>query len=735
MYDVGSGGPQFNILFVDDDVGNTYETYWEASFTNLGYSYDKWVVSDSGDVAPNATQMGGYYIVVWTTGDDWFTSLTPTDTTEIGNYLTAGGCFWLGSQDVLFDIGIVGWMHISDFTNDVHCGTATGIGPVMNGTSFGTTGGVFIDYSDWLEPDNISWTEMTNEYGDPNTIAYDDGGCKFFFSAFGFENINNTADQDTMMERVIQWFMTLPPDHDVGSLVFLSPGPNVSPGAADVIGVVHNFGINPETYDVHCVVNDPTYAIVLDTTINVTTPAGENDTLTFGNLTFVDGYTYDLMMATLLAGDEDPENDTLTQSTLCTPQYWESFTDMPAARSGSFAGWYYDYAGDGATYVHVFGGNPGPSYDHYVWTASTNTWATGTPLPVASNYGGHVTIGDRIYMIGAREGNAGNIVIYDVPSDVYSTVALPGTIGDPAVAVKDDQYIYIIGGCRPSNWIATTIVMLYDCVGDSFCPAVTQLPASDARTCACAAYLDNDTIYVAGGIDSTNANTNEFLAGYVDPANPANITWTVHPMPKPGSAVYRLNGGPVFDDTGNGMFLIAGGDAGGPYVTETYSYTPNSGWATLPNKITGVSNWGRAIAPTDIPDDAEWIMYAAGGYTGEYQAEFEGYHTGIITGTGVQEMPNEQVSVFAFTVTSSNPVTDRATFAFSMPFKGAVNFSVYDVTGRKVVDSKYSNISQGEHTMFWNLKDNAGREVSSGAYFYRVEVGDHHAEGKLVVVR
>jgi hypothetical protein len=37
--------------------------------------------------------------------------------------------------------------------------------------------------------------------------------------------------------------------------------------------------------------------------------------------------------------------------------------------------------------------------------------------------------------------------------------------------------------------------------------------------------------------------------------------------------------------------------------------------------------------------------------------------------------------------------------------------------------------------MFWNLKDNNGRNVASGTYFYRVEAGDYTADGKLVVVR
>ena len=163
---------------------------------------------------------------------------------------------------------------------------------------------------------------------------------------------------------------------DAGAVAFLNPGPMVAPGSDDVIGVVGNYGASPETYDVHCVVNDNTFAVVLDTTINVTTGAGEQDTINFGSVAFADGVTYDLMMATLLSGDVNPANDTLEQTTFCTAVFWEVLTPMPVTRSGAFAG----YATINDTiYVHVFGGNPTASQTlHDIYNVTTGTWSTGT---------------------------------------------------------------------------------------------------------------------------------------------------------------------------------------------------------------------------------------------------------------------------------------------------------------------------------------------------------------------
>jgi flagellar hook assembly protein FlgD len=63
-----------------------------------------------------------------------------------------------------------------------------------------------------------------------------------------------------------------------------------------------------------------------------------------------------------------------------------------------------------------------------------------------------------------------------------------------------------------------------------------------------------------------------------------------------------------------------------------------------------------------------------------------------------------------------------------------VNFSVYDIAGRRVLDSDFSNISAGTHTMVWDRTDNQGREVANGIYFYRVEAAGNVATGKLILV-
>jgi hypothetical protein len=486
----------------------------------------------------------------------------------------------------------------------------------------------------------------------------------------------------------------------------------------DVIGVVENLGNTDETYDVHCVVTDP--SVVLDVTINVTTLVGETDTINFGSVDFYDGNTYDIMMATLLAGDTDPTNDTLTQSTFCTVIFWEILTDMPYTASGAYAGYSMDASSN--TYVHVFGGNPSAQALHYIYDVTNASWSAGTPLPTGATYGGYCSIDNKIYMIGAWTTGPGALMtIYDADSDIYTTVSLPsGETNDPGIAVKDNNYIYIIGG--GGGWSGSTIVNLYDVAGDSFFTTVTQLPSGDEKMAAGTAMIAGDTIVVAAGYGASSAEA-KVLFGAIDPANPANITWT-HGPDYPGGATYRLSA-----DSWEGVGYFTCGS--GP-LASTYAY--DSGWITLPDKPTPLMNVGFVMAAVDtsLVDDVEGYGFACGGYS-PYMSTFEVLHTGSIT--GIYEQPDDVPVAFTSRMISSNPVAGRAKIEFAMLHQGPVTFSIYDISGRRVHNSEYSSISAGTHTILWSCQDNAGRDVPAGIYFYCLEAAGNVATGKLVIVQ
>ena len=350
-------------------------------------------------------------------------------------------------------------------------------------------------------------------------------------------------------------------------------------------------------------------------------------------------------------------------------------------------------------------------------------------MPLAVNYGGHCSIDNKIYIIGSFVAASNPyMIIYDAESDVYTNVALPTPINDPGVAVVDNNYIYIIGGGVPMGWYPSTSVMLYDVAGDSFFTGVTQLP--NTIMAGVGGYLGNDTLIHAAGMQASGVYVNTTYLGYINPANPASITWSTT-SPKPGTPVYRLNGASYIPPGQPGRLYVTGGS---PYVAETHLYTLGSGWVTLPDKPAAHSNFGATMVP--VPDaDGEVILYTAGGYTGAYLDVFHALHTGIDYNPGIFEQPGEAPTAFGFSLLTSNPSKGQIRFQFDMPYQGTVNFSVFDIVGRRVLNSDFSNISAGTHTMVWDRNDSRGRQVANGIYFYRVEAAGNVATGKLILVQ
>jgi hypothetical protein len=51
---------------------------------------------------------------------------------------------------------------------------------------------------------------------------------------------------------------------------------------------------------------------------------------------------------------------------------------------------------------------------------------------------------------------------------------------------------------------------------------------------------------------------------------------------------------------------------------------------------------------------------------------------------------------------------------------------------RTLVDAP---VGPGEYTVSWRGDDDAGRELGSGVYFYRLQVGDTRVERKMVLLK
>ncbi|MES2767310.1 MAG: C25 family cysteine peptidase [Bacteroidota bacterium] len=90
---------------------------------------------------------------------------------------------------------------------------------------------------------------------------------------------------------------------------------------------------------------------------------------------------------------------------------------------------------------------------------------------------------------------------------------------------------------------------------------------------------------------------------------------------------------------------------------------------------------------------------------------------------------------------SPNPFSDGTTFTFT--YKGQElsvpgNVEIHNISGQKVRDMDFT-AELGETTFFWDGRDNIGRQLPAGMYFYKIQlrglINTESAYGKCVIVR
>ena len=82
-----------------------------------------------------------------------------------------------------------------------------------------------------------------------------------------------------------------------------------------------------------------------------------------------------------------------------------------------------------------------------------------------------------------------------------------------------------------------------------------------------------------------------------------------------------------------------------------------------------------------------------------------------------------------------NPFNPRTTISFTLPKAEAVTLAVFDIEGRLVSTLVDEAASAGENAAQWDGRDELGRSVASGIYFYRLQSGTEVRTRKMVLLK
>jgi hypothetical protein len=111
--------------------------------------------------------------------------------------------------------------------------------------------------------------------------------------------------------------------------------------------------------------------------------------------------------------------------------------------------------------------------------------------------------------------------------------------------------------------------------------------------------------------------------------------------------------------------------------------------------------------------------------------------TTVLPTSGVEAPPGslQPENPFALYGSWPNPFRGVTTINFSLPHEGQARLAVYNVAGQLVRTLTDGVLPAGSQSVSWDGRNQAGRSVPGGVYFYRLSTGDRTLTQKAVLVR
>lgn len=154
------------------------------------------------------------------------------------------------------------------------------------------------------------------------------------------------------------------------------------------------------------------------------------------------------------------------------------------------------------------------------------------------------------------------------------------------------------------------------------------------------------------------------------------------------------------------------------------------GWiylgATTPN---AASQWTATVTGLNIGDHVTATTTDLVSNTSEFAGN-------VVVVLGIEEDGSTQVpDTYLLEQNIPNPLVSRTSIKYALPEYTLVNLTVYDISGKKVINLINENQQSGYHMIYWNGRDSNGVEVGNGVYFYKLTTDQYTSIKKLIIAR
>ncbi len=82
-----------------------------------------------------------------------------------------------------------------------------------------------------------------------------------------------------------------------------------------------------------------------------------------------------------------------------------------------------------------------------------------------------------------------------------------------------------------------------------------------------------------------------------------------------------------------------------------------------------------------------------------------------------------------------NPFNPDTNISFSLSEPGRVRIDIFNIKGEKVRTLLNSELNSAHHTIVWDGRDDRGRQLGSGVFFYRMQTGEYTDTKKMLMIK
>ncbi len=153
----------------------------------------------------------------------------------------------------------------------------------------------------------------------------------------------------------------------------------------------------------------------------------------------------------------------------------------------------------------------------------------------------------------------------------------------------------------------------------------------------------------------------------------------------------------------------------------------------LDNEIVSIDSFFTFNTDENSAGDYEVTLSITDNYQPPFRNELN-FEWNIVVEDGVliQELLPKVTTIYQ---NYPNPFNPTTTINYQLPENCKVELTVYNLKGQKVKTLVKDNLESGNHTVLWNGRDDKGKSVSSGIYFYKLKTDNHEETKKMILMK